>query len=403
MSTHHHSRKPSDINYDNTLSGSLIANIPGSLGYYPTDSVVLLGVDTVNHDHRSVCLGPVARFDIGEDVDEFAAALDEAFSVVSSFTDFIIAVVITDRGEFHAWEVSEKLADYRSYRNWGINVCYSLPEIVMGQEFIRRFSLGEECEECSVLWGSGVVPNIMSTAAMRPWLDKGRLPEPSREDLLDVFIEADPRMPAAEAKAWGKVAYACASELADAARGLTTAPTRRSGRTADGQAGENNAAGKRALVCRPHEFLKDVDRLLADLAAGHEDIDDPVVLATVAMWLSHTMLRDVVLLRLVKFTAKHSTELLTAVAQTFSGDIRANALCLIAAHHVRDGFPMLAGPLLDMAANENPDHSLSSLLARAYRMGLSDNIMNNLERGNKTALRKWRQTLKARGRQMVRV
>ena len=46
-----------------TTPGHLLANIPGLLGFYPTESVVFMAIDTTP---RGPAMGPLARVDIAD-------------------------------------------------------------------------------------------------------------------------------------------------------------------------------------------------------------------------------------------------------------------------------------------------------------------------------------------------
>ena len=84
-----------------TQPGQLIANIPGILGFYPTNCVVVVTLCTTLNDetscainpHEVALIGPVLRadFDRVGDLDRAVAALDAQASITSLF-----AVIITD-------------------------------------------------------------------------------------------------------------------------------------------------------------------------------------------------------------------------------------------------------------------------------------------------------------------
>lgn len=81
--------------------------------------------------------------------------------------------------------------------------------------------------------------------------------------------------------------------------------------------------------------------------------------------------------------------MLLALAQTFEGDIRSNALCIYSVILIEDGEAPKAGLSLALAHRENPHHSLSALLVRAYRGGLQDKIVVNVRRGSEQARQRW--------------
>ena len=362
-----------------TFPGQLIANLPGSLGFYPHDSVILVGVHQESESNGSVEMGAIARMDVSD----FHMHIDEAFDMLWSTSSFVVAFIVSHRERMYVDWIAQQLSEFGAADNAGILACWSLEEVLVGEPFTRHFGPEHECADCSALWGDGRVLPIMSTASMRPWLATGRLPEPSREDLLTPFSAGHGPLELADAARWAEVATHSANEVVRAAT-----------------AGRHSAAAEDALVVAPEDFLQDVRRLLAELKSGDSSVEEPETLATAAMWLSHTMLRDIVLNNVVSHEC--AVPLLTAVAQTFDGTIRSNALCLLAARHAKEGFPMLAGPLLELAAEEDPEHSLTSLMLRLHRAGMMTQLTDNLHRGGKAALRAWRKHLKERNRGLAR-
>src|SRR5699024_1762955 len=87
MSTH-----PQTLN----SHGELLANLPGILGFYPNDSLILAffvddeGIDTLR-------LGPVARFDLDEAVDKLTESRERFAAWINHLElDAVIAYVISD-------------------------------------------------------------------------------------------------------------------------------------------------------------------------------------------------------------------------------------------------------------------------------------------------------------------
>lgn len=71
-----------------------------------------------------------------------------------------------------------------------------------------------------------------------------------------------------------------------------------------------------------------------------------------------------------------------AVAKTFDGAVRSNALCLYALAVINLNLGMKAIPALDASLADNPRHSFSGLLRHGLIEGQFDSMVNACLRGN---------------------
>ena len=122
---------------------------------------------------------------------------------------------------------------------------------------------------------------------------------------------------------------------------------------------------------------------------GEPPEDDPVradavLLTRMATILYDTALRDLIVSALCD-QPKGAARVLLAVAQTVHGPARTNALALYAMAQVALGLPMVAGTVLSVALEEDPEHTLAGLLMRGYRAGLQDKMVANFRRGSAKA------------------
>lgn len=346
--------------------GHFFAHIPGALGYYPEDSIVLLGLRRA--DNR-LLLGPMARFDVAA----VRHSLDEAFDAVASNTDMVFAFVVTARSEEECADLSEFLFDFADFDERGIDSCWHVSELSVRQPYRQWFGPDEPLICTPQEWLSGTLPEFMAAPSMQDWVDAGELPAESREALIGPLRTTNPHIGREDAETVERIALAVAMDVI--------------AWLLDGE-------GPDWVGNLAHTLLDDVERVIADIDPGADVRRDEESLSAAALWLSVPMLRDVVIEPLLKRPAA-AAALMLATAQTFGGEVRSNALVLYAAALIASDKSMLASPVLNVASEDNPEHSLTHLIQRAYRGGLVDRIVGNLTHGSSLARAQWRRRLDA--------
>nr|WP_259797655.1 DUF4192 domain-containing protein [Corynebacterium appendicis] len=185
MSTHSH-----------TLAshGEILANLPGILGFYPNNSLILAffvddeGVDTVR-------LGPVARFDLDEAVAKLTESRERFAAWVHHLElDAVIAYMISDD---IAQPVFDETATYLT--SGAVHLppllgVVQVPEIVTGAAWwsVYQHPLINEPRH-------GVVGEVAASAALQQMLEHtGELPEPSKDDIEARLNSTDHGIDAAE-------------------------------------------------------------------------------------------------------------------------------------------------------------------------------------------------------------
>lgn len=165
--------------YSQTLTshGEILANIPGILGFYPQDSLVLAFFER-NDDTPGLHLGPLARLDL-DDAVETLIDNQQQFSALSDRdnTDAIIAYVISS-GPSAADDLAEFLLSEDSPLPTVLAIV-QVPEITSGTGWwavYQQLSLSAP--------RSGIVSEVASSAALQQMiLDTGQLPALSRGEL----------------------------------------------------------------------------------------------------------------------------------------------------------------------------------------------------------------------------
>lgn len=349
MSTSQSSNQPT-VNHP----GTILANLPAILGFYPRNSVVLACFNDA--DDSTYTLGPVLRVDVDD-----AGALSTFNGPDSPLHDadiifgFVIADVIgdTDKPIVAAdipgleTELQDKLVGI-----WGCE------EISAGQLYRLLFSR----LALSPDWEIGEIDTVMTSAAMAPWIASGELPELTRDELMSRFEMANP--------------FISDEDIFE----LT-------------QQGEDTAFDILADVYDSYgEEALDVVDMFADYLRESEADEltvmnlqaDDRFLELAAVICGHVKLRDAAVIDIIKYH-EASVRACEAAASSLAGESRAHALSLYALARIAGGLPMLARPALDAAHHSYPEHSLTSLIERLLNVGGAERLIDAVREGSRIA------------------
>lgn len=328
----------------------LLANLPGILGFYPRESVVFTAFENTPEPNRFL-LGPVLRVDI----DDLELLPEVGKSLSGSDFDLIFAFVITDGPKEAIEAVVEQLFHASESGILDIAACWHTREILTGESYQLAFGPSPEDLAHSLthprVWEEGEISSVADAPAMGPLLKTGNLPELHRSEAFDYFNRFNPRFDAPEITALESFAARHATALVDRIQA-----------EAERGRGETISA-----------MLADFAYLLTESADTEitvaELMNDEEALVTVAVYLSDSLLRDAIM----GLAPKHqqaTMDLSLAVARTFSGTVRANALCLHAIAAVAADLSMRVVPALSAALRAAPGHTLSSLLLDGAQHGI---------------------------------
>lgn len=335
--------------------GDIIAAIPGILGYYPHESVIIIGFHYTGPEGLS--LGPVMRTDITN----VAALWEAAHTAPASESDVVLAFVITRTPECSHGRVAIETLEqiYSLYDEPFIDACWSLSEIAMGSHYHLEFG-----EIARTGWGSGVISSVIHSAAMRPLIEQGQLPALTRDEALNFF--ATPHAVSDGVEDVVRLAYARADELVT--------------RLQHGKPG-------------PAEALEQAQRILSGLTphpllhpphsdqvwGAFEEEDDLLTIATV---LARSQLRDCLVTPALDQPASYAAGLLST-ALMCSGVIRANALSLWAIVALHEGVVPAAHAALAVVIEELPGHSLAGALQEGLSLGAHDALIDAVREGSR--------------------
>ena len=165
--------------YSQTLTshGDILANIPGILGFYPQDSLVIAFFER-DDDTHGLHLGPLARLDLDDAVETLIDNRNQ-FSALSDRdnTDAVIAYVVNADPS-----AADDLANFLLSEDSPLPTVLSIiqvPEITSGTGWWTVYQQAELSAP-----RSGVVSEIAGSAALQQMvLDTGQLPALSRGEL----------------------------------------------------------------------------------------------------------------------------------------------------------------------------------------------------------------------------
>lgn len=342
--------------------GDLIANIPGILGFFPTESLVFAAMFREGSGPRHT-LGPVIRVNI----DELHLLPELGQAITSVEADLIFCFAITEQANSATIEETvDTLFDAAEAGTIPITACWVTAGIYSGETYQLAFGpspdeLGSTCRGLSE-WEHGRIAPITQAQATQNLLDHGHLPELTRTDAYSAY-DRDNRFLTTEGIA---DLTTQAQEIGDDI--LHAIRTNPEGGAFDAALDGFDTIMHRATTRSPgtnHTALLQKPGLLRDSAA----------------YLTSLLLRDAILHHAVH-TPDVASDLFLAVAKTFNGTIRSNALCLFAISAIQRRLGMKAIPALEAAQITDPGHSFSALLQRGLMDGQSDSMVDACMRGN---------------------
>lgn len=342
--------------------GDLIASIPGILGYYPQESAVV--VSLLDDASGGALLGPVLRADLAH-AEKLASVLGElpAQGVCGHLA------VIVSRIPNSALVRDAADALYSATGGEGeplVEACWHVSEIATGTPYTLMFGPSvEEMGRCGLpaQWVSGAVSSVMAQAAMAPLIAEGALPELDRGDARSLFDAVeDPR--------WPRDA-ACEARInrqgRELAAQLDTDP--RAARATLSQACDVLLAA-RELPLVGVDAAPPLDALFT--CRGEVEL--------LAAALTDSRVRDCLLGSALQ-NPRGAAALFLAVARTFGGVVRANALSLWAVLAVHLSLSPWAWAAVERALEEVPGHSMAVIVAKLLRAGEYEGLVRCAELG----------------------
>ncbi|MDO5669477.1 MAG: DUF4192 domain-containing protein [Corynebacterium sp.] len=322
--------------------GQIAANLPGILGFYPNESLVFVTFTATDEPHQ-FSLGPVLRIDL----DDFHVLNDLAETLHSMEPALVMGFIITTRPDEEICELIDTLILYRHMVDLPLDAAWVTPRILTGE--VLTLGLAEE-KLLDSSWARDVIAPVTAAQSMQPLLAQGELPELSREEMDAHFAHGNRFFTAQDCEQFTDFAVERAWDLCP-----STYP---------------------ALVDDARLLIDEARDLPLTTLMGDEE-----VLLTVGTLLGTKELRDLVAEDLLCDPVTGSL-LMLAVARTFHGEIRHNALCLYALCSVELQLFMRATHALLTACAEDPAHVLAGLLFPAAQHGQFRLMVSSVREGS---------------------
>ena len=315
--------------------GGLLAALPGLLGYFPRDELVLVGLE---RGPGGAALGPVASLPLREHAGQLAAAAAIAGSVGAPPVGLAL-------GPGNAGAAARLLVD--GWRAADPAKCRPRPEpvwhvaeLAVGERYRLAVLGGRAAPREAGPAGEGLIPSVAASPAMAAHLAAGELPELSREELFAPYRPA--RAGGATDETPGRLeeraaALAARARATPGGAGALAGRLRRGLRRAASSAGEKKPYGDGLVALAAAACLDDRLRDAACRAAAERPAGAWPVFA--------------------------------AAARGLGGRARANALCLAAVAAAAAGREYRAIPALAQAAAERPGHGLTRALRACAARG----------------------------------
>lgn len=341
----HHESTPHEYPTVLCNPGPLLSNIPAILGFYPHESLLLLALERRHHEKTGrYALGPVLRVDLADD-EAVNAVIDMAATPGSPLDCDLLFGVIVSSDEPRIAAVAENLD---SALDMPLAACWLVPEILTGEPYSMLF--GPEDTGEGDPWAGGRLPEIVGAASMTPFHRAGTLPETSREEAVDKLTSRSAHRTAVGAEDMQAVMEAIVAPF---------------GALPQQHGDDHDLLELAEEAAWAVEGVEDPGDQLAMTEAAERD---PLLLADVGLPLAHVRTRDFVL-HMLADAGTTTAPVLLAVARTFTGLVRANALTAYAVLQTHHGLPMLAQHALMVAAEEFPEHVLSAYLLEGSLIG----------------------------------
>lgn len=326
-----------------------MANIPGTLGFHPQNSLVLF---VFERDYTSFgpcyTLGPVLR----SEIDSIYLGPDFLTYVESLEPDLLLAVAI---GPKSAIAAGKEFALRCEEAELPLAAVWHVKELLTGAPYERI--AGESADSLGPWtsgkrdWDGGTVGEILSAPAMSSFTARGELPALDRNEALGFFDRPT-----------------CAESLADR-RQLTKSVTA----VAESFVCALGVSPAAEVTLMVDSLLDDFQDILDTIIQQNLGVDAVAIrddlVEQAAVYFAHSKLRDALLHWSVSEYAEAFFTVCVSVARATQGVVRANALCCGALAAAYDGQQHRVGQAVQLALEEDCQHRLTLLVYEALRYG----------------------------------
>ena len=330
-----------------------LAFIPGALGFYPSESIVLIGL-IEDAESEKITVGPVLRADI-DNYDELCSYLESDPKPLRNTLGFLGAIIskevdpLTDQGA----EAVNALAHFENAKgnpsvrgSKSIIALWTMPDVV---DSIYELVWGPETTEPGCKIGKITPGAVLNSPAMVNLHAIGTLPALSKAELRAHFDR--------DANAATNVGISTGVALRLAVDALDRLKPEK----------------RRLHVERAIQALRDApSKPLMHDGSPRPNLENAFSsiegLTSLAVVLTRTPLRDCIIDEALECPESAATAL-HAIACSYDGIIRANALTIWALIAVSRGLHPLAHVALDRVHDEFPRHTLSIIVEEILHSG----------------------------------
>lgn len=340
---------------------TILTNIPGILGYYPSDSLLFVCMyNSADSDYHAdtltgtMTVGPVFRLDLAE----MHHISDVADAMEAVQPDVVLMFVITD----NLSAMGEALPDYLMHAvscgMMPVLGCWHAESITTGTAYELLFGsddMAPELFENPSPFRNGTIGTIMESESMKELIKSGELPELTREEAYSFFDRTTEPLGAMTVYKLGEITSIRANQL-----GALVA-----------ERPDMMNEAREALLFR----LKECSGFTVE-----ELMEDEDAIEFFGTYFRVLKLRDAMIM--ASFGMQDEIQQVSlAVARTLSEEARANALCCYALTTLGTPVSHRLMPALAAAQKEVPGHRLSQLMTAGYTRGGSELLMSVVYRG----------------------
>lgn len=336
-----------------TNPGELFANIPGILGYYPSESLIFLAFESSgNHKYT---LGPVLRLDLAD----VRYAYDAGDAMRCSGASFALALIVSERST--ADDLRDLVASLQQ-----LCQCDVVPiAATWWCEAIRTGTpyhlLDASSVEVAGRWEHGTIGAVSASLSMKELVAEGELPELSREEAKHAL------------GTWNEA--------------LTVSTRLKLTQRAWKRARAREADHPESYVLGWPECAQDLRAAITQVASSRHGHTCKALEAieTVASWLAITKFRDAAMLQFLEEPEQGACCALI-VANSTIGPIRANAYCAYAVCLLERGACPQVPLALELAREAAPEHRLAGLLSNGLVVGAAELLIESVKEGGRMTI-----------------
>ncbi|MDY6050535.1 MAG: DUF4192 domain-containing protein [Corynebacterium sp.] len=348
---------------------TVIANIPGLLGFYPDESLVVMTFEPSKATANTFDLDYIARIDLDDEAGRHAA-----FSLIGERGPALVWVFLVS--EDHRSDSFAALVDTitTDAHECGVTIDagWSLGPIATGAAY--RLVIASDAVAAHAPVQQGYVSDIATAYSTRAYEESGETVYASRAAVFNNFAYGNANNHQSEVR--HRHIEADANELARSIR---------------------HGTGYYAAVEQFEDLIVaiTIDGDRRHTVGLNSIMGSKRILPALAVFFGAKTPRDLVMTFIPTYP-EAVRDISLAVARSYHGFIRENALCIYALAMIQLGAVHMSVPAVRVALSENPGHQLADILSQGFFAGLYSQLLASCLEG---AMGLQQNSLKTRARQ----